>query len=237
MYKIALLEDEKEYARALEKTCHEVLGRLGFGYTLQTFLSGEALWQAVEDKGEQFDLYLLDILMEGVNGIDLARQIRNSSEHNKKAAIIFITNSRDFSIAGHDVEALNYLLKPLDTEKLANLVATDYNKRFRQEYWLIDTGAEKLRFAKSEVISLETSGRKVEITLVNSSVLVPGKLTDLIKNCPDLVRCHKAYAVNISNIRKLTRSDAIAKTGKVIPVSRNFYHDVQAAFILSLRGL
>ena len=81
---------------------------------VERFPSAQALWFEWEAK-PCFDLFLLDIQMQGLDGVTLARKIRAADE---KCAIIFITGTAEFAADGYDVSALHYLLKPIDEAKL-----------------------------------------------------------------------------------------------------------------------
>jgi DNA-binding LytR/AlgR family response regulator len=86
------------------------------------------------------------------------------------------------------------------------------------------------------VICLETVGRRVAVTLPDKTVEYSGKLSELLEGKEQLIRCHKAFAVNPRNIRELTRTDAVAANGKVVPVSRTYIKDVQKAFLRQIRN-
>jgi len=65
------------------------------------------------DKGKQFDIYCLDIMMPGFTGIDLANEIRGSD---KTAPILFFTSSAEFALESYSVRAADYVLKPVSKE-------------------------------------------------------------------------------------------------------------------------
>jgi DNA-binding LytR/AlgR family response regulator len=170
--------------------------------------------------------------MDGTNGVELARNIRG---HDSDAAIIFITSNSDFALEGYDVNALHYLLKPLNANLLEQLIASDYQRRFQRNHLVFKSGAQTLRIPVKDVIYLETVGRRVELTLVDRAVEYPGKLSDFLECGERFVRCHKAFAVNIDNVQSLTRTDAIAVNGKAVPVSRTYIKDVQKALLRHIR--
>jgi DNA-binding LytR/AlgR family response regulator len=78
-------------------------------------------------------------------------------------------------------------------------------------------------------------GRRAAITLPDMVIEYPGTLSELLGNNPRFIRCHKAFAVNIENIQNLTKTDAVATNGKLIPVSRMYTHDVQKALVKRMR--
>ncbi len=235
MYRVALCEDEKIFSGAQKKACCDIFEKLNIEYHISVFDNSADFLKAFLEQGERYDLLLLDILMEGTDGMTLAKRIR---ETDKETAIIFITSSRDYALLGYDVNALHYLMKPLDIGKLEQLIQADYHKRFSNRFFLFETGGGKQRTELKDIICLETAGRRVAVTTHDGLMYVSGKLTDLLNELPkeQFIRCHQAYAVNIRNIRELTRQDAIAIDGKAIPVSRTFSKEVQKVFVRQMRN-
>ena len=232
MYKVAICEDEPVFRNEQESICRAVFEKLNIEHNLSVFSSGEDFWNTFIS-GIRYDLILLDIIMDEINGMELARKIR---EKDGDAAIIFITSHTGFALQGYDVNALHYLIKPLDGDLLERLIKEDYQSRFQCNFLVFKSGAQTLRIPVRDVICLETVGRRVAITLKDRTVEYSGKLSDLIEDKQQLVRCHKAFAVNPCNIRELTRTDAIATSGKKIPVSRTYIKDVQKALLKQIRG-
>lgn len=235
MYKVALCEDEKVFFEAQEKICRGIFARLKIEYHISVFENSKAFLNAFLERGERYDLLLLDILMEGTDGMTLARRVR---ETDRDAAIIFITSRPEYALEGYDVNATHYLMKPVDSAKLEQLIHADYQSRFSNRFFVFESQGGKQRVAIRDIICLETTGRRVAVTTRKGLISVPGKLADLLEELPQdqFIRCHQAYAVNIRNIRELTRQDAIAVNGKAVPVSRTFMKDVQTAFVRQMRG-
>ena len=217
--------------------CREICEKLGIEYSTFLFKTGEDFWRGFSG-GARYDLLLLVIMMDETNGMELARNVR---EHDESAAIIFITSSTEFAVQGYEVSALHYLIKPPDIEVLERLISSDYHNRFKSNFLVFKSGSQILQIPIRDIICLETVGRRVEITLHDRTVEYSGKLSDLLEELEGLdskeqfVRSHKAFAVNISSIRELTRSDAIAMNGKAIPVSRTYIKEVQHALLKQIR--
>ena len=235
MYQVALCEDEQIFAETQEKICRSIFAKLNIEYRLTTFTGGEDFLSAFIRGDTRYDLILLDIIMAGMNGMELARTIREKDE---AVAIIFITATMDYAAQGYDVDALHYLNKPLDGGKLERLIARDYTKRFQRDYFVFDSLGVKRKMAISEIICMETAGRRAEAALTDgTAVYYSGKLADLLNEMPAgrFTRCHQAFAVNLDNIRELDGGDAVAVNGKRIPVSRAYVKDVEKAFMERFR--
>lgn len=236
MYEVAICEDEKIFSDAHEKICHEILDKLNIDFHISVFNNSTDFLRAYSGAQKRYNLILLDIVMDGTNGIELAKRIRESDE---EASIIFVTSSSDYALQGYDVKALHYLMKPVDITQLERLIMADYHNKFQYNYFIFKSGSQNIRIPLKDIISLETTGRRVEITLSDRTHFYSGKLIELLSELPAerFVRCHQAFAVNIDNIRELTRQSAIAVNGKEIPVSRTFLKDVQQAFLRQMQDV
>jgi len=234
MYRIAICEDEKIFSQTQEKICTDILKRNSIVNKIDIFESAEDFLATFASGEKHYDLILLDIVMGGMNGMELAAEIRKRDE---KAAIVFITSSREYALQGYNVNALHYLLKPVDVAVLEKLILSDYKSKFRSEFLCFKSGAQNHRLPVNEIIRAETVGRRVEITLTDSIVTYPGKLTKLLEELPkdQFVRCHQAFAVNIQKTRELTRQSALSVNGVETPVSRTFTKEVQKAFLMNIR--
>lgn len=234
MYKVALCEDEQFFLDAQEKTCRDILEKNGIEYHLDTFGSGTDFLSVFLNTRQCYDLVLLDIVMDGLDGMELAQEIR---KQDRQVTIIFITSSMEYALQGYDVNAFHYLVKPLDGDVLERLILSDYRNRFQNSFLTFQSGAHRLRVATKDIVRLETVGRRVAITLVDRVVYYPGKLTELLEKLPadQFIRCHKAFAINIGNTRELTRQSAFSDSGVETPVSRTFVKDVQKAFLRNIR--
>jgi DNA-binding LytR/AlgR family response regulator len=229
MYRVALCEDEKLFSEAQEKICRDILNKLNIEHHISVFETSAAFWAAFS-KGNRYDLMLMDIVMDETDGMELARQIR---KQDCDGAIIFITASPEYALRGYDVNALHYLLKPLDGEMLEKLIVSDYERRFRRSFLVVKSGTQTLRIPTKDIIALETMGRRVVITTAEGTVEYSGKLSELSEELSKehFIRCHVGYIINLKNIQRLNRTEAIASNGKIIPVSRAYSGEVQKAFL------
>ncbi|MCL2031464.1 MAG: LytTR family DNA-binding domain-containing protein [Oscillospiraceae bacterium] len=233
MYRAAICEDEAVFRAGQEEICRGIFRKLNIEYHISLFESSAIFWDAFS-RGERYDLLLLDIVMDGTDGMALARNIR---EHDASAAIIFITSNPAHVWQGYDVGALHYLMKPLDGGVLERLIAADYDRRFQSNVLIARSGAQTVQIPAADIVCLETSGKRVVVTLEDRTVDCSGKLSELLAGLPkeQFVRCHIAYAVNVRKIQELTRTDAVVAGGKRIPVSRACSKDVQKAFLRKMR--
>jgi DNA-binding LytR/AlgR family response regulator len=231
LYTVAICEDEAVFRDEQERICRSIFEKLNLEYHISVFSSSIDFWDAFLT-GKRYDLILLDILMGETNGMELAQKIR---DHDGDVAIVFITSNPGYALQGYDVNALHYLMKPLDSDVLERLIKADYRHRFQRHFLVFKSGAQTQRLPIRDIIYLETVGRRVAITMPDRTVEYSGKLSDLLEGKEQFIRCHKAFAINPCNIQELTRTDAIAANGKMIPVSRTYLKDVQKALLRQIR--
>jgi DNA-binding LytR/AlgR family response regulator len=230
MFRIALCEDEKVYAETQERLCREILGRIDASFEITAFCSAEDFLAAFSKSGERYHLILLDIIMGGMSGMELAQRIRESD---KETDIIFLTSNPDFMSKGYDVKALHYLLKPVDAEQLGRLIKQVYEEKYQPQFFMLKTGTQRRAVRIYDIVMLETVNRKVEITLTDGTLYTSGKLSELLDELPPghLIRCHSGYAVNMRHIQEFDRSEVVTKDGKRVPISRSYWDAVKSAYL------
>jgi len=194
------------------------------------FDSSTGFLTAFIERNMRYDLILLDIAMDKIDGIELARIIRN---FDNEADIIFITSKQEYAIEGYDVNALHYLMKPVNTTKLEALIKMSYAKKYQESIIVVKSGNQHFRVPVGTIVSIETVGRQVKLSLLDKEINCPGKLIDILSElpCGQFVRCHQAFAVNVNNVRTLSRKTAVTINGKEIPVSRTYLDDTRNAIL------
>lgn len=112
--RITICDDEEKHLAQIAAYTSEYLKKQNLDITLKEFISPHELLNYEYINGGS-TIYLLDIVMEGMSGLELAQRLR---EYNHKALIIFLTTAREFSLEAFSVHAFSYLLKPLDKAAL-----------------------------------------------------------------------------------------------------------------------
>lgn len=144
--RIAICEDNRQDAEALEGLLAEQRDRFPEGLQIERFPSGEALIAAYQS-GERFELILLDIYMAEMSGVDAARTLRLLDP---EAQLAFLTTSPDFALEAIGLEALHYLVKPVTRQKLDELLRRFFKRsHVRSALWSSPSGAKRDVFRSS----------------------------------------------------------------------------------------
>jgi len=182
------------------------------------------------ESDQNFDILFLDIQMGNMNGMDLARKIR---ETDSSVQIIFITALIDYISDGYEVSALHYLLKPVNEEKLYSVMDRASQNVYKLEnYVLLTIDQVTQRIPINSIIYVEAFAHYIRITTAESSFEVRENLTSLAEKLGNhFVRPHRSYLINLKYIHRISKTEVFLDNGTSIPLSRYNYQNVNQAFI------
>ncbi|MDE6742911.1 MAG: LytTR family DNA-binding domain-containing protein [Lachnospiraceae bacterium] len=221
--KIAICDDEMRLIDALCPLLEQWAKEHGMKLKLYRFTNGDDLIAA--HQSECMDLIFLDVIMPLLSGIDVARELRNM---NQNVPIVFLTSSKEFAVDSYEVKALNYLIKPVDQEKLF-LTLDDFLKTYNlpKTYFTAKTADGFCRIVIADVDYLEAQNKQVLVHLTNDRTIA---IRELFSKCAEVFSpengfccCHRSYIVNLSNVEQFSKTEVITNHNAVIPISRNNY--------------
>ncbi len=237
MYRIAVCEDDPRTAEQNKIAACRVLdgkGRTqGRDYDVEVFHAAPPLMERLAADPDAYQLLLLDIQLGGDNGVELARFLR---EHQVKASVIYITDHPGFALDSFPTYPLEYLLKPVDEERLAAALDWDWQQRhIRQKRPVLRVGGRAIPL--DEIAYLETSGRKTAVHTREERIEHAVPLSRLKEELQSQGFClsHFSYLVNLSHVTRVERDALTLDTGESIPVSRRYYQDFMARYVESLK--
>ena len=217
--RIAVCDDEEKYRIELKS----LLGRLGTSseYDIDTFSNGN--WLLRECDKEPYDLVFLDIEMPEIDGISLARKLRAKHEG---LNIVFLTGHVEYAIEGYEVNALRYLTKPVQIDKLREVLQHVESRMKSKRQVIIREDGEELLIDLADIVFMEAQNQYVRICTVKGDHLIRYNIGDFENDLRNdgFFRTHRGYLVSLSRVKKLVKNDVImeGKSGEIqVPVSRN----------------
>lgn len=227
-YRAAICDDsaaDSEYVRGLVA---EWAGARGIAMECRSFSSAEQfLFYYEEDKN--FDLLLLDVEMPGVDGVTLARTVR---QENEAVQIVFITGYSDYIAEGYDVAALHYLMKPVRAEKLFEVLGRAWEKHRRNERCLnLECSGEMVRLPLYEVRYLDVHQNYVTVHAKRDHT-VKRTLSEFEAELDEqFFRVGRGMILNLKQIRRVTKKEVVLADGTVLPLPRGSYEPLNRAII------
>lgn len=223
---IALCDDDAEQIKNLRKMLGEWSSDKPFAVDILEYESGEQFLFEYPD--EPCDLLLLDIEMNGINGMELAKRLRGNGN---MLPVIFITGYSEYMSEGYDVEALHYLLKPVQKERLFSALDRYTARRERSDEILLETAGGTVHVGTDSIVFIEAFGRKTAVHLYDKSVFECCMSISGFEKLDGFVHCHRSYIVNLKRVRSISRTSVIFETGEEAPLSRRLYSEVNKSFI------
>ncbi|MEF9962016.1 MAG: LytTR family DNA-binding domain-containing protein [Erysipelotrichaceae bacterium] len=229
MLRIAICDDEIKDLKILKTFTIKLLESLNMNYEIEEFTNGNNLLNSTIS----FDLLLLDIEMDEINGIEIARTIRIN---NRDAKIIFITNSQDYLRIGYTVKAEGYFMKPIDeiefNYELTNLLKDEIlDNKFISDKRL---GTSKIYI--NEIIYIEYFDRKTIIHKKNEKIatyLTLKEWMSLLGNY-HFCHCHKAYIINLRYVIGLKTDSIVLSSGEELLLSRKYKTEFKTKYFVSV---
>lgn len=237
--KLAIIEDEQAHTELLSRYVEMWSKDRNISVAITPFSSAESFLFTWEEERD-FDVLLVDIQMKEMDGMEMARRVR---EQDPDVAIIFTTGVADYIEEGYEVEAMHYLIKPVNREKLCQCMDRVLKRGEREQFLLVKTKEEMLKLAASSIMYVEAMGhgciiefcpqadRTFQIETTDSISELEEKLVG-----PDFVKCHRSYLCRIDRIHQINRAWIEMDNGSRIPVSRRLYSNVNQMFIRYFRG-
>ncbi len=184
---------------------------------LRTFLSGEDLL----NYDGQIDILFLDIQMKGMDGLETARKLRADKF---RGFLIFITVLKEMVFQSFEVQAYDYLVKPVDEKQFGKTMERLYTsmQNASEDSLLVQQGYERRIVPKDEIVFCEIIDRKIYLNLTSGEVVDYYERIENLESKLDshFFRCHRSYLINLKHLKGYKNGTAYMDNGKEVPVSR-----------------
>ena len=218
MIKFAICDDEPLMAQELAGHLVDYMKEnLITAYSLSSFSDGRALLDAID----RFDVIFLDIQMEQPDGMETAKLLRRRGDH---SLLVFVTVLKELVFDAFQVEAYDYLLKPLDRARFKQTMERVLRSLDRKtaEDIVIQRGTGCEVVLLSDIVYCEVLGRKIYLHKHDGTVSdYYDKLEDLERRVDGrFFKCHRSFLVNLDYVRGCQDGQVLLAQGERIPASR-----------------
>ncbi len=217
MIHIAICDDEKHMSDHIRTMASDFFNRKNMEITIRQFSCAEELLKY----DRQIDILFLDIQMKDINGMEAARKLR---ERKFKGFLIFITVLREMVFQSFEVQAYDYLVKPVEEKHFEKTMERLYvsMQNASEASLLVQKGYERRIISLEDIIYCEIIDRKIYLNLVSSEVVDYYERIEHLetKLAGVFFRCHRSYLINLKHLKSYKNGIAYMEGGKEIPVSR-----------------
>ncbi len=232
--RIAICDDEEKYRIQLKTVLDKLL--INTDDDIETFSDGNIL--VLKFAESPFDLVFLDIEMPEIDGITLARKLRAVSE---KVFIVFLTGHVEYALEGYEVNVLRYLTKPVDIDKLKEVLNYVRDKIGSARQIIIREDGEEIILNVNDVVYIESMNQNVRIVTTTGEHTIRYNIGDFEEQLKDdgFFRSHRGYLISLSKVKKLIKTDVVLDGGAdeiVLPVSRSNIKPLKDALYSYVEG-
>ncbi len=217
---IAVCDDEVMECSRTATRIRGILDEMRVPCTIRQFYSGRELLQS----SESFDIIFLDIVMDGLDGLRTAQRVRGKA-YDK--LLVFISASRDYVFDAYDVEAFQYLLKPVDDKKLKRVLlkAVRKTEERSQAFIIVSRDRQKKKLFLDDIYYFEIRGRMIDAHGTGGVFSYYEQIGLLERELQGkgFVRCHKSYLVNLKYVDVYNRQELVLDNGERIAIAKRRY--------------
>lgn len=232
MLKIAICDDEEIYLKKIADLIKEILDNRGISiYEIDTYLSGKDFIQ--NNRFMEYDLIFLDINMPEINGLEIARKIRESRQD---VLLVFVTAFMDYAMEGYKMEAIRFLLKDMLEEILPECMEAVIRKLSIQAHKIkLNFMEGKKEIPVDSILFVESQLHKLLFHVLDQKLTqysLYEKLDNIEKELLPygFLRIHKSFLVNTKYIENIVNYKVHLKNGKILPVPKEKFQKVKERY-------
>ena len=235
MLRIAICDDQPGDLDILSEYIKEYLNTHPWKAEIQEFSHPDKLMTATES--ERFHLYLLDIVMPMVSGLELGKEIRRLDG---EAQIIYATTEPQFALQAYAASPANYLIKPIEKQQLFDTLTLAISKAdLAQDQTLAVKTAGSLRVMNlSNILCCEYRSHAVIFSLTNGEEVSSRTFRENFSiYCAALfkdrhfLQCHASFVINMRRVERFARDSFTLCGGKTVPIAAKQYSAVRDAYM------
>lgn len=232
--KVAVIDDLESERETLKSYLARMETDGKQSFSVKYYTCSEEVLDNTENK---FDIMIFDIDMPGMNGMDAAREIR---KRDNNVVIMFVTNVAQYAINGYEVNAVDYVLKPLSYYDFVMKINRAINKVSlnKDSSIVVDSLDGVCSLKISEIVYVEVMLHYVIYHTKSGDYRSRGSMKDVEKELylHSFRRCHKSYLVNLKYVKMIKTLEIEIDGGTILPISRKWKNDFMQEYITYIKG-
>lgn len=235
MLRIAVCDDMQGELQRLVSLTDQYIAAKNLDAEMTKFSHPDELLTAIA--AESFHIYILDIVMPMVSGLELGKEIRRLD---REAQIIYATTEPQYALQAYAASPINYLIKPIDKQQLFDTLTLAISKLdFAEGQTFTIKTADSLRVVKlSDIVCCEYRSHAVIFSLTNGEEVLSRTIREnyseyissILKD-RHFLQCHTSFVVNIRRVERFARDSFTLCGGKTIPIAAKQYPAVRDAYM------
>lgn len=226
---LAVCDDIPIECAEIAKQIENRLKQIKIDFVVKKFFDGQELLHSKES----FDIIFLDIKMPKINGMDLAKKMR---EQEKQSLIVFTTSASEYVFEAFDVEAFGYLVKPIQHDKLKNTLEKAIKKvqaNKNTDFLIILSDRQTKKIFLKDILYIESVGRIAKIHCRTGTLETYEQIGMLEEKLFDksFFRCHKCFLINLDYVDTFNKTEIILENGEKIMLAKRRCEDFQKVIL------
>ena len=217
MFTIYILDDERMDLEKERRITEDYFRRKGLECRVEAYQ--DARWLLGDIAAQKYDMYILDVEMPQLSGLEVAREIR---KYYPDPVIIFVTNFVDYAVEAYEVNTYRYIPKEILQEKLTEAYEALLPQILEQEkkYYIIEKKADVEKINYEDLFYLKKDGRYTVLVHRHGESRVRKSMADVMHelDSPEFIVINKGYVANIRHIMNLKDHLILMRDGTKLPV-------------------
>ena len=231
MIHVAVVDDDAEERRRIKEYLDGISAKRGIEFSVREFTDGSSF---IGTYTPEYDIVLMDIEMPGMNGLESARQLRSLDT---AVIIIFVTRMANLAAKGYEVDALDFIVKPIDSYAFSLKISRALSRVASSADKILLRIDGEIRCIKANTLRyIETDGHYVIYHTSDGTLKEYASLKSVEKKVgPNFARCNSCYLVNLRFVTSV-RKNSVIVGGDELPMSRPKKHSFLEALTSFVGG-
>lgn len=219
MIRIAVVEDNEQEKNELIRLLDAYQEQKKINFKIDVYTDGFAF---LDSKKLGYDIIFMDIMMPGINGMDASRQLR---QIDPQALLIFTTSLAQYAIEGYTVDAMDFMVKPVNAAKLERVLDRGVEKlsnKKQQEIILYIQSSIFVRIPVNDIVYIQAEEHMLTYVTVKEKYQVWNSLTSAADALPSkqFFRLSRSVVINLAYVKGLSKDNVMMKDGPSFPLPR-----------------